>query len=270
MKKTSVFHFFIQAVPVFILVSSFFVPLASNAETRYISGVIVVNIRNTNEEQYKVVDSVETGDQVDVLEEKGRFAKVKTKHDIEGWVPKQYLRKDAPAVETIVKLKEELADLKKKNDELEAGKASAGSDTVLNDQQKETYDQTIDSLKSENKRLVEDNQKLLKSIQEKETAATENQDGKEAEKLKEKVTLLQNQLDVLKKNSQNIIQITKERDRLKVEAATLQSDLAGSRELNKKLEMDRMLHWFFAGAAVFFLGFLTSKIFARKKSKLTF
>jgi lysozyme family protein len=88
--------------------------------------------------------------------------------------------------------------------------------------------------------------------------------------LKKKIVSLQNDLDTLRKNSQNVVKLAKERESLKFKVANLRSDLIQTRERNEKLEKDKMLHWFFAGAAVFFLGFLSSRIFIRKKNKLTF
>lgn len=272
MKKPFVFPFLLLIL--FLIFSSylFCTSQSANAETRYVSGVIVVNLRNTNEEKYKVLDSVESGDKVEVLEEKGRFAKVKTKDNIEGWLPIQYLKKGEPAIETIARLKDEIADLKMKNDHLEAGNVPAGSRhaAAMDEQEKKTYEKNIESLKAENNRLLEDNQNLLKTLQKKDAISETAIEGKQLTNLKEKVAILQNQLEILRKNSKNVIQITKERDRFAAEVATLQSDLTQSRDLNKKLEKDKMLHWFFAGAIVFFLGFLTSKLFVRRKSKLSF
>ncbi len=240
--------------------------ISAHAETKYVSGVIVVNLRDTYTKDFKTLATVETGEQVQILEEKGHFAKVKTKDNIEGWIPIQYLRNDVPAAETIAKLKEQIATLQKGNE-----RTAPETITGATDEQKKSYEQTIDSLKSDNSHLLEDNKRLLKLVQNKsDTPQPSIDDNKETEVLQQKVISLQNQLDTLSANSKNIIAITKERDRSAAEVVSLQTELVKIRQINKTLETDRMLHWFLAGAAVFFLGFLSSKLFTRKKSKLSF
>lgn len=271
MKKRYVFSFFspalILAVLLFLVISS---RLSWAVGTKYISGVIVVNIRDTDSKNYKKIGSVDTGAQVEVIEVQGHFAKVKTKDNIVGWVPLQYLSNDPPAVATIARLKDELAAAKNENAE-QSSNDSSSVDKSIADEQKQSYEKQIESLKSQNSRLLQDNQKLIKMIQEKnESAKTVAGGNKKTVDLKQQVASLQKQLETLRKNSKNIIQITDERDRLTREASSLQSDLVSSRERNKKLEKEYRLHWFLAGAAVFFLGFLSSKLFFRRKSKLSF
>ncbi len=267
MKKPFVFPFFILALLFCILIFLVLTPLSSIAETRYVSGVIMVNIRDTNEKDYKVLTSVETGDQVDVLEEQNHFAKVRTKDNVEGWLPIQYLKKDQPSIGTIDKLKKEIVDLKKEKDRLESEKNPVNAKSVVDNT---PYEQTIAFLKSKNEQLSASNKELLEKLQEKKAPQNGNPVGKEAEALKKQIISLQNQLDTLRKNSKNVVELAKERESLKLKVANLQSDLAKTRERNEKLEKEKMMHWFFAGAAVFFFGFLSSKIFVRKKSKLSF
>jgi SH3 domain protein len=271
MKKTNLFHLFIHpSFLIFVLVSVLFAfPDFLNAETKFISGVIVVNIRESIEKQSQVIGTVKTGDEVEVLEEKENSSRVRTKGSIEGWLPSHYLHADIPAVETILKLKEELSTLKKKHDQLNQTKTPP--DSVLQEEQRKKLNQSLDSLKTENKRLLEDNQKLLHIIQENERSLqARTADNSETEALKGKVVSLQNKLDDLTKNTRDIINITNERDRLASEAENIKAELSRLQKLNQTFKTDKMFYWFFAGAAVFFIGLLSSKIFTRKKSKLTF
>ena len=270
MKKTSLFKIFFH--PSFLLLFLLFLtPGYLQAETKFVSGLIVVNVRDSFEKQAKIIGTVKSGDQLEVLEEKNNFSHVKTPGNLEGWVPTHYLHAEAPTSETITKLKEELLALKKKNDQLAANQGTGSPDAGPQDDQRKKLNQSLESLKADNKRLMEDNQKLLHIIQENEKSAqTQTPENGETAALKEKVATLQNQLDVLTSNSKNIIEITNERDRLVSEIGTVKTELVGVRILNQKLESDKMYSWFFAGAAVFFVGLLSSKIFTRRKNKLTF
>jgi len=269
MNKASLFKILIH--PSFLLLVLFLIPGFLKAETKFVSGIIVVNIRDSFEKQSKIIGTVKSGDQVEMLEEKESFSRVKTKGLIEGWIPSHYLHADTPTPETIIKLKEELSTLKKKHDQLAANQTNPPPDGGLQEDQRKKLHQSLDSLKTENKRLLEDNQKLLRMVQDNEQSAqTRKSESGENEALKEKASVLQNKLDVLTSNSRDIINITNERDSLVREIETLKTELAKIEILNQKLESDKMFSWFFAGAAVFFVGFLSSKIFTRRKSKLTF
>jgi SH3 domain protein len=257
--------------PSFLLLVLCLFPDSLQAETKFVSGIIVVNIRDSIEKQSKIIGIVKTGDQVEVLEDKNHFSRVKTKELIEGWVPSHYLHAEIPTAETITKLREELIALKKKHELLTANKTNTLTDGGPQEDQRKKLNQTLDSLKAENRRLLEDNQKFLRIIQDKEQSAQmRTLENNETESLREKVVSLQNKLDVLTSNSKNIINITNERDGFASEIEILKTELARIQKLNQKLENDKIFSWFFAGAAVFFVGLLSSKIFTRRKNKLTF
>jgi len=253
------------------LLSLFFIlimiPSYSYADTRYISGIMVVSVRDSIEKSAKNLATVKTGDQVEVLEESGRYARVRTKDNIEGWVSSYFLQTEAPTIDTIIKLKEEIASLKKKDDTGLQADTSADSDLS----QKKGLLQSLDSLKAENKRLFEENQKMLHMAQDHQNPAqTQSANTAENDALKEKNASLQNDLDTLMKNSKNIITITRERDDLAGQTASLRAELAKVQKVNQNLQSHAMVDWFIAGAFVFFAGLLSSKFFTRKKSKLSF
>ncbi len=267
MKKIYLLHILFRPSMYIILCLLVSMPLSSQAATKYISGTIVVHVRDTTKKDYKTLAKVQTGDQVEVLEEKGYMAKIKTKNDVEGWIPSQYLKNSPPAQEIIAQLKEELAQLKKEKDINQV--ATSSDSNGLTGKQVSEYKNKINILESENSRLLEDNRKLLAAFQEKQGMPNENT-GKEKSVLEKKLISLQNRLATLTKTPDNVVQLVKERDHLKKQVSSLRYDLTKIQEKNKKLEMNKMLHWFFAGAAVFFLGLLSSKFWGRKKSKLTF
>lgn len=246
------------------------IPCTVHAETKFISGLLVIGIRDSVEKPNKTIGTVKTGDQVEILEENNRFSRIRTKNNIEGWIPDQFLQTEAPTIDNILKLKEEIAVLKKNNEQL-AGQMIHPPEGGLSEDQKKTLTQTIDSLKTDNKRLLEENHKLLALTQDHERSLqTLASEQGETGILKEKIASLQNKLDILTNNSKDIINTTKERDSLASEIETLRTELAKSKDVNQTREAENRLYWFFAGAAVFFIGLLSGKVFTRKKNKLSF
>jgi SH3 domain protein len=268
MNSTYILKFF-SFIPLFLILC--FIPGISHANTKFISGLLVISIRDGVEKSAKNIGTVKTGDQVEILEEKDRFSRIRTKDNIEGWLSTQFLQTETPKIENITRLKEEIASLKQRNEQLSSQAISPSEGAVIKDGQQKALALSIDSLKAENKRLQEEKQKLLVLIQEHERSVqTLTSEKGESSVLKEKIASLQDKLDVLTSNSNNIINITKERDSLASEIEPLRTELAKTKELVHKQEAENMLYWFFAGAVVFFIGMLSSKIFTRKKNKLSF
>ncbi|MDR3631077.1 MAG: TIGR04211 family SH3 domain-containing protein [Desulfocapsaceae bacterium] len=263
MKKAPIVVVAMRPALVFIFFACLMISTSSWADTRYISGVMTVSVRDSVNRSSKAITTVKTGDQVEVLEENGRFTRVRTKDNLEGWVSSYFLQTEAPTIDTIVRLKDEIAALKKKND---AGLLAEGG---LDQNQKRSLVPALEALKTENKNLQEENQKMLRMVQEHQQAG-QTPERAENDALKEKNASLQNDLDVLTKNSKNVITITKERDALASENASLRAEIAKIQTLNQGLQSRTMISWFIAGAIVFFAGLLTSKFFTRKKSKLSF
>jgi SH3 domain protein len=250
-------------IVVFILVHNAY------ADTRYVSGILVVSVKEAAERAGKSIATVKTGDQVEVLEENGRFTKVRTKDNIEGWISSSLLQAEAPNLDTIARLKEEIAGLKKKNET--ASQTDAQADSNLDQAQKKGLMQSLEALKSENRRLLEDNQKMLRTIQEQQHPDQAlSAEKAENTALKEKNAALQNDLNGMTKNSKSIVAITKERDDLKNAMASLQAETDRTRNPNQDGQSSSMIIWFIAGAAVFFAGLISSRMFTRRKSKLSF
>jgi hypothetical protein len=271
MKKSISFKLLSRPFIFFNIFFFFMSPAYSNAETKFVSGNTIVSIKDAFEKPNKSIATVKTGDQVEILEEKDRFARIRTKENIEGWLPLHSLQTEMPKNETINKLKEEIAALKKRNDQFSASQAHMSADSGLNEDQKKSFIQSIDSLKTENKRLIEENQKLLHMIRDHERSTQDQTSAAgEVNTLKEKIALLQNKFDTLTRNSQDIINITKERDSLVNEIGAIRTELLKIKDHNRKGETENLIYWFFAGAIVFFIGLLSSKIFTRKKNKLSF
>ena len=73
----------------------------------------------------------------------------------------------------------------------------------------------------------------------------------------------------LRKNSENIIEITAERDQLRLSHAQLTAKAIGLEEERKAFQKKETTEWFLAGAGVLLLGWIIGKFSkSRRKSSL--
>ncbi|SCZ53468.1 TIGR04211 family SH3 domain-containing protein [Thiohalomonas denitrificans] len=68
---------------------------SSFAETRYVSDELTITLRAGQGNAYKILQTLRSGEQLQILEEDGEFIRVRTNRDLEGWVRSRYLT-DAP------------------------------------------------------------------------------------------------------------------------------------------------------------------------------
>ncbi len=67
----------------------FLSPSFSQAEVRYVSDYLVVNIRDNVEKPFNTVGAVQSDEQVEVLERNGKYLKIRTLDGKEGWIKEQ-------------------------------------------------------------------------------------------------------------------------------------------------------------------------------------
>lgn len=227
---------------------------AGQSETdtlHYISDQLVINIRDQVEKPNAVVGIVRTGDAVRVLEEQSNFAKVETADKKQGWIAKQFLKKDAPDVVLVKQLKEEIAGLKRQLEGKPAGEVAAGTEKG----------QESGELCAPLQQKLSDAEKQIQHLQEqaKKQAAIVNVSspaGQSQEQDKEASAQLE-------ETSQRYNQLIIEYEKRGQEIAELQNNMA------KQDDTTRFL-WFGAGAAVFFLGILAGRSAHRKKNKFLY
>ena len=73
--------------------------------------------------------------------------------------------------------------------------------------------------------------------------------------------------DALLAQSQNVVEITAEHDRLVQQNKKLQEDFTALAEKKEELADSRMIRWFLAGGGVFFFGWIVGKISRKKRSR---
>jgi len=74
--------------------------------------------------------------------------------------------------------------------------------------------------------------------------------------------------NTLLSQSENVIKIAAEKDRLLKENKILRAETQELRKKNEKMENSKMIKWFLAGGGVFFFGWMIGKISRKKRSRL--
>ena len=232
-----------QRITMFIFVSLLFNVTAAWAETRYISDQLVVSLREQPQDGSETIVYLKTDTPVEVLEVGEQYIQVKTKNGEVGYIQKSYLTEKIPKATVISRLTRENQGLKERIQELEKQYREAFSEGD------EAQKKILSELEDARLQIAKLDKALLKS----ETELAERTQAYEA----------------LKKNSENIIDITAERDRLRLSHEELTTAVTSLDEERKELLKKETIQWFLTGAGVLFLGWVIGKFSrSRRKSSL--
>ncbi len=101
------------------------------ADTRYVSDEeFTVLLRGGMGTQYRILRMLNVGTPVTVLEEHDEYLKVRTRQGQEGYVLKQFISAQTPKSVVISRLETQLADLRQKLAQTEAGQESLRADSA--------------------------------------------------------------------------------------------------------------------------------------------
>jgi SH3 domain protein len=236
-KIMKVFSIFVSL----ILLFSFAITSTATADTRYVGDQLVITLRQGKSSRHKIIKTLKTGTQLEVLEEDDSYLKVRTRDGLEGYVLRQYISTNPPKTHLISRYEEENSRLKNKINGLE--KVNAELEAQIESIQKEHSQELLEL--TGRSTLIEE---ALEQIeQEQETTA-------------EKYSTLLSQ-------SENIIAITEERDQLLNAKASLSAELKSMRTNQDKLSDTRMIKWFLAGGGVLLFGWIIGRISRKKRSR---
>lgn len=202
---------------------------SADAETRYVSDLLVVTVRNQKGDSYDVLETLTTASPVEILEEDKTYVKVKTAKNNVGYILKQYITKELPKALQIKQLNSQVTELQQQLDHLRES----------SQEKLETASQTQSQIGSLTKQLEQNRQEFEK---------------------------VNNKYQQLLKNSENVVNLTTENEQLIEQNNLINSELLVLREENQNFHRSNMIQWFIAGAAVFFGGWLIGKI-SRKKQR---
>jgi SH3 domain protein len=201
------------------------------ADTRYVSDELIISVRDGQNQDDNVLGHIKTGTAVDVLEEKGRYLRIKTENGLEGWVQVQYIISEKPNARIIEDLRKEINEQDSLSDKLLA--------------KKEIYEIRIRELKQE----VNINQK-------------------NTEKAKSELIELNKKYKRLLSNSENTDELIKKLEKSKQLDSKLKTEISNLKKGSKNPLKSSMIQPFLAGAGVLIVGFILGGLArGRKRSK---
>ena len=144
------------------------------ADTRYVSDRLIISVRAGQNNTSDILGYIKSDTPVDVLEEEGRYLKIKTENGLEGWVNTRYIISEPPKTLIIKDLRNERNRLRGeietfKNKTIDSNQSSS---TKLNYEQKikelertlKTHQQMASNGESELERLKKENVRLKSEI----------------------------------------------------------------------------------------------------------
>ncbi len=262
--------FFALTVSPFLLISR------AEAEVRYVSDYLTINLKDNLEKPYRVVAKVKSNDPLTILEENETYAKVETEDKQVGWIARQYLTTSLPKNLIIEQLRKEIEELKAQGDTV-AIPQSAGSTTASIDMNLLTERDRLQSeLKTAVTRITE-LQNLLAQAEGQSTpgkvTATDsdiNQLVEKKQQLESEIQALQVQVESLSDGSIDVQSIVKEKEDLLAQLEEKDKLIETLTAKNNELTGKTTIYWFCAGALVFLFGMFSGKLFSRKKAKYSY
>lgn len=182
MKATSLF---------FVLVAA--ISGLAQAETRYVSDRLEIQMRTGKGTQFKILRMLPSGTALEVLEvdQQNGYSRVRSAGGVEGWVLNRYLMKGKAARDRLAEAEKELARL-----ELENRKLSGSVGELKN--AKGSIDQERGSLSKENRKLSQELEAIRRTASSALAIDAENKD------LKSKIVAYERQAQTLKQENEGL------------------------------------------------------------------
>jgi len=178
--------------------SLFFVLVAAisglaQAETRYVSDRLEIQMRTGKGTQFKILRMLPSGTALEVLEvdQQNGYSRVRSAGGVEGWVLNRYLMKGKAARDRLAEAEKELARL-----ELENRKLSGSVGELKN--AKGSIDQERGSLSKENRKLSQELEAIRRTASSALAIDAENKD------LKSKIVAYERQAQTLKQENEGL------------------------------------------------------------------
>jgi SH3 domain protein len=209
------------------------------AETMYVSDRLIISLREGKGDDSGLIRYLSTGEHLEVLEVAEGLLRVRTREGEEGWVREKFLTSERPRAEVIEELGSEVERLKARLE-----KAENERNSIKNE---------FGSSRKESR----------KRVRELERAAKEA--GERAEAAEKELAQLTGIYNTLTEQSADVINLVEENDTLKAQNRRLIEKDIEILEENRGLRRWRMVWWFMAGAAVFFVGWIVGKVSRQKR-----
>jgi len=208
--------------------------VAAYADTRYVSDMLILAVRDKQENGASVLGILKSADSIEVLEESGQYLRIRTQGGLEGWVQKNYITSDKPKAVVIKDLKAAITQLKSTIEELK-------------------------KIRSVSEDKIEENIRVYK-------LKIKAIDG-DVSRLKAELRQLTEKYNALLNDSKKSINtLIDERDTLKTKNKELNTKIDDLEKNYYRLPGTKRTQFFLAGAGVLLLGFLLGLSIKRKKS----
>ena len=233
---------FISILFILFMLAAFMSALPAYADTRYVIDELIITLRAGKSTEHKIIKTLKTGTPVEVLGEDDTYLKVKTSDGSEGYVLRQYVSSELPKTLIIERLENEKNALQTKVRSLEEAKNSLQVE----------YKDIQDKYKEEVSDITSKSSTVEQSLEQ----ALQNERS------------LAQKYDTLLAQSENVVEIAAERDKLLEENKKLAANVDDLQKITDKLSDSRMIKWFLAGGSVFLFGWLIGRISRKKRSRL--
>jgi len=221
-RKTMSVFLFIFAIILTASIKSVF------ADTRYVSGELIISVRDGQNQDDNVLGHIRTGTAVDVLEEEGRYLRIKTEDGLEGWVQAQYIISEKPNARIIENLRNKINEQNSVSDKLLA--------------KKKIYEIRIRELEQE------------VNINQENTA-----------KAKSELIELNKKYKKLLSNSENTDELITKLEKSKQLDSKLKAEISNLKKGSQNPLKSSMIQPFLAGAGVLIVGFILGGLARRRK-----
>ncbi|MGL1931616.1 MAG: TIGR04211 family SH3 domain-containing protein [Desulfotalea sp.] len=203
------------------------------SNTRYVTDILTINIRDKINPPYKILQRVSSDHKLKVIKKEGKYLQVKTNSGKIGWISKQYTTKTTPKAITIVRLKKELDQIKNKSTETVDSQEIIKLREALT-----TKDKEIIQLKKTGNKNITPNQAVDKLTKQNETLLA--------------------QIVLLEKKIQNKSSMPD------------QQTIANLNIKTQAVDKNQNIYLFLAGALTLLFGIIVGKIPRRKQKSRTF
>ena len=206
---------------------------AGEIKTAYVSDVLILTVRTGPGKTFEIFKTIESNEQLLILEEKGNYSKIQLSNGDIGWVQSQYLTFKTPDNIIIAKLKRKIQNL------------------IIKNNLQEKNIEILSRKSKDNQTVLLDEKNKLKTMLS-QSIADKNNCIEKYSKIKK------NYNDLLKK-SKTVVAISKENENLKESNKELLDKLEDLEYKNKTLLKIGMIKWFLSGAGVIFLGWIIGR-----------
>lgn len=202
---------------------SFSAVLTAHAQTHYVNDIMEITVRRGPGLDYKIIKMIRSGHKLEVLGQEKQWSNVQLPDGTTGWVFSQYITDQKPE-STAAK------DLRK---------------------QAEQMNQEIQTLKTENQRLIKRNQELAGSL----------------EKSQDQLEQIQKKYDSLKEDSKNYLNLKEKYEALKKSTEEKDQRIETLEQRISDAFFSSGLKWFLGGAGVLVLGIVLGRTSGSRKKR---